>query len=77
MSFNFFDQGYVPSDSYSRELDRRVARDEFPYGYDGGEPPQGHHNIGYSDEKYRNEKLKPQKEHWPREKVSVKRWAGN
>ena len=73
MSFNFFDQGHIPEDSYSRQLDRRVARDEYPYGYDGGEPPQGHHNLGYSDEQYKVDSAKPQKMQWPREKVSVKK----
>ena len=55
MSFSFFNQGFVPEDSYSRQLDKRVARDEFPYGYDGGEPPQGHANmppLGDADEHY-------------------------
>lgn len=73
MSFNFLDQGFLPEDSYSRVLDRRVARDEYPYGYSGGEPPQGHHNMGYSGEGYHNEPLKPQKMKWPKEKVSVKK----
>jgi len=58
MSFNFLDQGFIPQDSYSRELDRRVAKDEYPYGYDGGEPPQGYHNIGFDTEHYKNDKLK-------------------
>ena len=34
MSFNFLDQGYNPEESYSRQLDRRVAMDEHPYGYE-------------------------------------------
>lgn len=52
MSFSFFNQQFIPSDSYSRQLDKQVASDEFPYGYDGGEPPQFHHNVGVNDEGY-------------------------
>lgn len=44
MSFNFHDQGFIPSDSYSRNLDRRVAMDEHPYGYEGEVPPAGYQN---------------------------------
>lgn len=44
----------MPEDSYSRQLDKRVARDEFPYGYDDGEPPEGHRNEGFLDEHYVN-----------------------
>ena len=54
MSFSWFNQGFLPSDSYSRQLDKRVAADEFPYGYDAGEPPANHHNEGFLDEHYKN-----------------------
>lgn len=33
MSFDFYTQGYYPEESYSRQLDLQVARDEMPYGY--------------------------------------------
>jgi hypothetical protein len=52
MSFSFFSQGFIPEDSYSRQLDKRVAADEYPYGYDFGEPPAGHANEGNNDEDY-------------------------
>jgi hypothetical protein len=61
MSFNFHDQGFIPCDSYSRQLDRRVAMDEYPYGYEAGEPPAGHHNTQMVH-KYKNEKEMRQKE---------------
>lgn len=64
MTFNFYDQQYIPEDSYSRVLDRRVAMDEFPYGYSGGEPPQGHHNTAMRDEHYKKPKLKRAKPAW-------------
>lgn len=65
MSFNFHDQGFIPSDSYSRELDRRVAMDEYPYGYDGEVPPQGYANgMGLVNDEYRNQKERPQKKPW-------------
>ena len=52
MSFSFFSQGFIPEDSYSRQLDMRVASDEYPYGYNFGEPPEGHRNIGFNDEHF-------------------------
>lgn len=65
MSFNFHDQGFDPCDSYSRQLDRRVAMDEYPYGYEGGEPPQGHANgMGLVNDEYKNTPLKKQKKPW-------------
>lgn len=73
MSFNFLDQGFIAEDSYSRILDRRVARDEYPYGYSDGEPPQGYHNLGYYDERYKDQPVRPQRMDWPKEKVSVKK----
>jgi hypothetical protein len=33
MSFDFYTQGFYPEESYSRQLDLQVARDEMPYGY--------------------------------------------
>lgn len=45
MSFNYHDQGFIPGDSYSRNLDRRVAMDEHPYGYEGEVPPAGYQNT--------------------------------
>ena len=63
MSFFFFNQGFIPSDSYSRQLDKRVAADEFPYGYDGGEPPQAHHNTGFLDEHYIDPSMTREKKH--------------
>lgn len=44
MSFNYQDQRFIPSESYSRQLDRRVAMDEYPYGYDGNPPEAGYQN---------------------------------
>lgn len=65
MSFNFLDQGFSPCDSYSRKLDRRVAMDEFPYGYEGDTPPQGHANgMGLINDEYNNAREKPQKKPW-------------
>jgi hypothetical protein len=66
MSFNFLDQGFDPSDSYSRKLDRRVAMDEYPYGYEGEVPPAGHKNgtEGLINDEYKNTPLKPQKQPW-------------
>ena len=61
MSFSWFNQGFMPEDSYSRQLDKRVACDEFPYGYDGGEPPAAHHNSGFLDEHYKNPSSKLEK----------------
>jgi hypothetical protein len=52
MSFNFLDQGFMPEESYSRKLDRRVANDEYPYGYDSMEPGAGHVNQGLIDDRY-------------------------
>lgn len=52
MSFSFFNQAFIPSDSYSRQLDKQVAADEYPYGYDGGEPAANHHNGMPPDEQY-------------------------
>jgi len=66
MSFNFYDQGFGPSDSFSRQLDRRVAMDEYPYGYEGEVPPAGHPNgmQGLIDDKYKNTPMRPQKQPW-------------
>ncbi len=64
MSFNFLDQGFVSSDSYSRNLDRRVAMDEHPYGYDGDEPPAFYSNQGLINEHYKNEVLEAQSLPW-------------
>lgn len=66
MSFNKQDQGFDPCDSYSRLLDRRVAMDEYPYGYEGEVPPQGHPNgmQGLINDQYKNTPGKPQKQPW-------------
>ena len=66
MSFNFQDQGFSPCDSYSRKLDRRVAMDEYPYGYEGEVPPAGHPNgmQGLINDEYKNTPGKPQKQPW-------------
>ena len=45
MSFNYLDQGFIPGDSYSRNLDRRVAMDEHPYGYEGEAPSAAYQNT--------------------------------
>ena len=59
MSFNFFDMGHkVPEESYSRQLDRRIACDEFPYGYDT-ETPSTEYLLQRGDCK--NEVSKPKK----------------
>lgn len=64
MSFNFLDQGISPEESYSRKLDRRVAMDEYPYGYDSMEPPAGHVNQGLIDDRYSCEGERPQHLPW-------------
>lgn len=61
MSFNFHDQGFVPVDSYSRNLDRRVAMDEYPYGYEGEVPPAGYQNTAMVKH-YENAKEKKQRD---------------
>lgn len=61
MGFSYFNQGFIPSDSYSRQLDKRVAADEYPYGYDGGEPPADHHNRMPADEDYINPSMSREK----------------
>lgn len=61
MSFNFLDQGYFPEDSYSRQLDRRVADQEYPYGYVTGDFPAGHDNVEGDAMKYKDESISPQK----------------
>jgi len=61
MSFSFFNQSFIPEESFSRQLDRRVAADEFPYGYDGGEPPANHHNHMPADEHYVNPSMSHEK----------------
>lgn len=60
MSFNYIDQGFIPGDSYSRNLDRRVAMDEHPYGYEGEVPPAGYQNKEMVQH-YENPKEKRQK----------------
>lgn len=52
MSFNWLDQGVSPEESYSRKLDRRVAADEYPYGYDTQEPCAGYVNQGLINDNY-------------------------
>jgi len=70
MSFNSEDQRHIPSDSYSRVLDRRVAMDEYPYGYSEGEPPAGHYNgDGLLNDHYKQGKSEPQKAPWKEMKV--------
>lgn len=61
MSFNFLDQGYFPEDSYSRILDRRVADQEYPYGYDTNEPPAGHPNQMQDAKRYKDKSLRPER----------------
>jgi hypothetical protein len=61
MSFNFLDQGYLPEDSYSRQLDRRVADQEYPYGYTSNEPPAGHPNDRIDAHAYKDQSLAPQR----------------
>lgn len=34
-----------PPDSFSRQLDNMVARQEMPYGYESSPPPMGHQNA--------------------------------
>jgi hypothetical protein len=64
MSFNWLDQGVSPEESYSRKLDRRVAMDEYPYGYDSMEPAAGHVNQGLIDDKYGVKSEKAQELPW-------------
>lgn len=54
----------MPGESYSRKLDRRVAMDEYPYGYDGDTPPAGHANVGIVDQNYKNTPMKKQGKPW-------------
>ena len=61
MSFNNHDQGFIPADSYSRQLDRRVAMDEHPYGYEGEVPPAGYQNKEMTHH-YENAKEKKQRD---------------
>lgn len=61
MSFNFLDQGYMPEDSYSRILDRRVADQEYPYGYTSNEPPAGHPNDIIDARSYKDTSHEPQR----------------
>ena len=63
MSFSFLNQKFIPEDSYSRQLDKRVAADEYPYGYDGGEPPEGHRNLGPTDEHFIDPSISREKTH--------------
>jgi len=39
MSFSVHELGSLVPDSYSRQLDERVAMQEMPYGYEGNPPP--------------------------------------
>lgn len=64
MSFNWFDQGVSPEESYSRKLDRRVAMDEYPYGYDSMEPCAGYVNQGLLDDAYGVQSESAQKLPW-------------
>jgi hypothetical protein len=68
MSFNWFDQGYGPEESYARQLDRRVAMDEYPYGYEAREPAAGHVNQGLIDDKYIDKPEHSQKLPWDYER---------
>ena len=61
MSFNFLDQGYMPEDSYSRQIDRRVAEQEYPYGYVIDEPPAGHVNSLSDAMHYGDKSIFPQR----------------
>lgn len=61
MSFNFLDQGYFPEDSYSRQLDRRVADQEYPYGYTMNEPAAGHPNSMSDVHSYKDQSLSPER----------------
>lgn len=54
----------MPGESYSRKLDRRVAMDEYPYGYDAMEPGAGHVNQGLIDDHYSVSPLTPQRLPW-------------
>lgn len=64
MSFNFYDQMHFPEDSYSRKLDRRVAMDEYPYGYESMEPGAGHINQGLINDHYEKGNLRRQGLPW-------------
>src|SRR5258705_7700657 len=64
MSFNVLDQGFIPDDSYSRKLDRRVAMDEYPYGYEAMEPGAGLVNQGLINDRYENDPIKNQELPW-------------
>ncbi len=71
MSFNFLDQGLMPEESYSRKLDRRVALDEYPYGYDAQEPDAGHVNQGLIDDRYSCQGEKAQNLPWDYQQSST------
>jgi len=68
MSFNWLDQNYNPEESYSRQLDRRVAMDEYPYGYESGDMAAGHVNChgnqSTTDDKYVDKAEAPQNLPW-------------
>ena len=64
MSFNWLDQSYNPEESYSRQLDRRVAMDEHPYGYVQGDMAAGHVNQGLINDKYKDNPEMAQKLPW-------------
>jgi len=60
MSFHYFDQGFIPADSHTRQLDRQVAMDEYPYGYEGDPPKAAYQNTAMV-EHYKNPVEKKQK----------------
>jgi hypothetical protein len=45
MSFHFIETFTRVPESYSRELDERVAFEEMPYGYDFAPPPADTHDF--------------------------------
>lgn len=53
-------QSYIvpmhPEESYSRQLDERVAAQELPYGYDGNPPPYWHENAASVEQMYHKER---------------------
>lgn len=61
MPIEFIDINFGPSESYSRQLDRRVERQEMPYGYEAPPPPYDTHD--YNSHARESHKEYPRKRH--------------
>lgn len=45
MEFHMFEIHMAPPESYSREIDKKVSRQEMPYGYTSSPPPADTHDY--------------------------------